>query len=441
MSSTLEVESEIKPFRHQRQFAFAPFMEEYDRVNDFFLIGGYGCGKSFSIVLLILNIVNQFDGHEITVGLGSVTISLFRKTIWVDLERILKMSGSIYSYDKQQNIIRIGTISFQVIPVENPGNIYAYNFSIFICDEIDELPQDKALMAFTAIHERTRVRLPGGRSAFACFATTAQGYKGCYQITEELKKKKKPFVLMRGHTRDNTSLSPSYLKDLESLYNENEKEAFLEGKFVNLSTGRVYGDYNGKECAWSEFEPGPDETIFIGQDKNIGFCWGVSLFKREGKLFIHRTFNFESLGSAPLQMRQAYPTNPIEWFPDASAEEIINLYIKEIRANGIQPRLSGHNPSVIERIFCVNKMFKSGRLFVIDNGKNEHLDMSLKVRQFDDKGEPQKGRGEKSPDHVCDALEYVLFRIVMSDLDYRDIAEIAKKMNQAQKIRIGSTAA
>lgn len=430
--------SEINPFRHQKQFCWAPFL--YRDFRDFFLIGGYSCGKSFSIVLLILNIVNIYDGNEITIGLGSVTISLFRKTIWVDLERILKISGSKYSYDRQQNVIRIGTVSFQIVPIENPANIYAYNFCAFICDEIDELPQDKALMAFTAIHERTRVIFPDGRGSFACFATTAQGFKGCYQITEELRKKGKPFILMRGHTRDNTSIDKEYLADLESLYNDKEKEAFLEGKFVNLATGRVYGDYDSVKCQWSNFDLDPNETVYVGQDKNIGFCWAVALVKRDNKLFIIRDFNFESLGSAPQELRQAFPNNPIKWYPDASAEEIINIFIKEVREYDIQPVLSGHNPSVAERIFCVNKMFKSGRMFMVDNKMNENIDMALKVRQFNDLGEPFKGRGEKSPDHVTDALDYVVFRLVVNEIDFRDIYEVAKHMNQAQKIRIGRAA-
>jgi len=438
MITNVEVDNDITPFRHQKQFTWAPFV--YRAVRDFFLIGGYSCGKSFSIVLLILNIVNIYDGNEITIGLGSVTISLFRKTIWVDLERILKMSGSTYSYDRQQNIIRIGTVSFQVIPIENPANIYAYNFCAFICDEIDELPQDKALMAFTAIHERTRVVFPDGRGAFACFATTAQGYKGCYQITEELRKKGKAFILMRGHTADNTSIDKEYLADLESLYNENERQAFLEGKFVNLSTGRVYGDYDGGANVCEAFPIDPNETVYIGQDKNKGFCWAVAMVKRGKELFIHSEFNFESLASAPAEMRARYQGNDIRWYPDASAEEIINFYIKEVRQYNIRPMMSPHNPSITERIFVVNKMFKRKLLWVMGGKWTEHLDMALKVRQFDDKGEPAKLRGENAPDHVCDALEYVLFRIVVADVDFRGIYEVAKHLNQAQKIRIGVAA-
>lgn len=431
-------DNDVVPFRHQKQFSSAPWI--YKHIEDFFLIGGYGCGKSFSIVLLILNIVDVYNGYEITVGLGSVTISLFRKTIWVDLERMLKISGSIYTYDKQQNILRIGTISFQIIPLENPGDIFAYNFSIFIGDEIDELPQDKAILTFTAVHERTRVKLPDGRDSFACFATTAQGYKGCYQITTDLRKKKSGHIIIRGHTRDNTSLSKKYLRTLESLYTENERQAFLEGKFINLSTGRVYGDYDEEKNRKENFTIEPDEKVYVGQDMNAGFCWGVALVKRNGRLKIHKCFNFKSLRTAPSELRSFYTSNEIFWYPDASAEEIIMAYNKEVMDNNIKVRMSPQNPSIIERTFVVNKMFYTGLMDMNNSELTNDLDMALKIRQFDDKGEPAKGRGEKSPDHVCDALEYVVFRMVSSDADFFHIWDVAKKMNQAQKIRIGKVA-
>lgn len=84
-------------------------MPDYDF---FILAGGYGCGKSFSIVLCILDIVKTYNGQEVSVGIGSTTITLIKKTIWKDLEAILKRSHSHYEFNKSENILRIGTITF-----------------------------------------------------------------------------------------------------------------------------------------------------------------------------------------------------------------------------------------------------------------------------------------------------------------------------------------
>ena len=57
----------------------------------------------------------------------------------------------------------------------------------------------------------------------------------------------------------------------------------------------------------------------------------------------------------------------------------------------------------------VNKMFKTGKLFVSKECKE--LVLALKTRQFDMNGKPEKGKGPKDPDHICDAMEYGVWNI------------------------------
>lgn len=176
-------------------------------VDWFILAGGYGCGKSFSIVLCILDIVRTYNGQNISVGIGSITITLAMKTIMKDLEAILKRSHSIYAFNKKDNVLTIGTVLFYFIAIEQPGDIYAYNLNIFLCDEIDELSQSKVLEANKAIRERTRLMLPDGRIPYIMFFTTVQGYRGLYQVVQTLKQAHQRYLLIRGETRANTSLA------------------------------------------------------------------------------------------------------------------------------------------------------------------------------------------------------------------------------------------
>ena len=62
-----------------------------------------------------------------------------------------------------------------------------------------------------------------------------------------------------------------------------------------------------------------------------------------------------------------------------------------------------------------------GRLMVVDVPETQPLSMALKVRQYDDHGMPAKGKGPEAVDHDCDGLEYVIWRIVASDPDFKDI--------------------
>lgn len=414
----------IQPFIHQEQIVQAPLLNP--TCDWFILAGGYGCGKSFSIVLCIIDIANRYQGHDISVGIGSVTITLAIKTIIKDLRVILKRSHSRFEFNKKENILTIGTVQFFLIATEQPGDIYAYNLHIFLCDEIDELSQSKVLDANKAIRERTRLMLPGGRIPYIMYFTTVQGYRGLYQVVQNLKAAKEKFVMVRGLTKNNTTLAPSYVKSLYAIYDENERLAYLEGRFVNLRAGRVYPDFDEATCVVDDFPSEPSDIIDIGQDLNAGFSYGVAVIKRDGVAYVHMVWSFKEIGGAPHIMRQTYPPNEILWFPDASGKEILKGYKTEVRAEDIKLRIGISNPSIVDRIFFVNKLFKTGKLKVCRKGGAKLIE-ALKIRQFNDLGVPEKGKGENAPDHPCDALEYVLYRLVMSDRDFRELRQLSRE--------------
>lgn len=418
-------ELNICPFKHQNQIVTAP--RAYPNFDWFILAGGYGCGKSFSIVLCILDIVRRYNGHDVSVGIGSITITLAQKTIYKDLEAILKRSHSQYRYNAKDNILTIGTVKFFFIAIEQPGNIYAYNLNIFLCDEIDELSQQKVLEANKAIRERTRLTLPDGRIPYIMYFTTVQGYRGLYNVVQTLKKAGQKYVLVRGETRFNTTLSPSYVKSLYAIYDENERMAFLEGRFVNLRAGRVYPDFDESKCTCAPFEINANDVIYIGQDLNSGFSKAAAVIKRNKILYIVKGWSFKEIGTAPALMRQSFVQNEILWFPDCSGKEVLKGYKQEIIDCGIQCRIGSANPRIIDRVFYVNKLFRLGLLKVFDTKETEIVNEALKTRQYADNGQPEKGKGEEAPDHISDALEYVIYRLVRSDADFMDLKELSRE--------------
>jgi hypothetical protein len=126
-------------------------------------------------------------------------------------------------------------------------------------------------------------------------------------------------------------------------------------------------------------------------------------------------------------MRSDYPQNQILWFPDCAGKEIIKGYKQEIIDNGIECRLGTSNPRIIDRVFYINKLFKLGKLKVFATKENDMLIEALKVRAYNELGQPEKGKGEDAPDHICDALEYVIYRIVRSDPDFFDLKELSRE--------------
>jgi hypothetical protein len=367
----------------------------------------------------------MYNGKNVVFGIGGTSQTLLRKTLLTDLFKTLESGGIPYSHNKLEHIVVIGTVQFIYIGTASPEQIYAYNFSGFICDELDELPQDKSIEAFTAIQERTRVVLPDGRNPFSIFMTTAQGLRGTYRIIQDLKESGTPFVKIRGLTKDNTTLSPDYVNRLYSLYTDNERSAFLEGNFVDLYTGRVYPEYTESTHLVGSFPIDPNEPVYVGQDINSGFSKGVAFVLRGNALFAIKEYSFEVLGDAPRIIRNDFPMNDIYWYPDASAKEIMAGYQKEITSMGIKLRMGSINPSVTERIFTVNKLFRMGRLHIFKELKQYSI--ALKTRQFDKRGDPEKGQGSKAPDHICDGSEYVIWRLVSSLPAFKDLYSIVMR--------------
>jgi hypothetical protein len=389
---------EVELWRHQQQLIAAP----WDRpdINYFFLIGGYGCGKTSGDVFFLFNLVKRYARTPITVGVFGITITLLRKTLIGEFIKYLVMTGTKYTDDKNANTLTVGSVTIHLIALEQPSLIYAYNLNISLVDELDELPADKCMTAFMAIQERTRVTLPDGRPAFSVFTTTAQGYSGTYSVVESLRDANQKFVIIRGRTVDNKALSQEYIDRLYALYDDNERLAYLEGYFVNLNTGKVYGDYDPSvNLGHSNMRINSVHIIQIGQDFNAGFSKGVALVKDGVNLRAVRTFNFKQIQAAPMMIRNSFPENKVYWYPDASSKDIMAGYVKEIRENDIEVKLGSVNPPIVERIMFVNKLFKTHRLTIDPICRD--LDIALKTRQFDDSGKPEKGRGENATDHVC----------------------------------------
>jgi hypothetical protein len=414
--------------RHQAQVINAPWNKQVAGIDCFIHVAGYASGKTFGDCALALNLVRRYHAHEVSIGIGATSQIFLKKTLLNDLFRLFNRFGIPYDFNAQTGIIQVDRMQFMCIGTEQPDLIYGYNYHAFINDEIDELPHQKALDSRKAISERTRLVFPDGRQPFELYSSTAQGYKGLYQIVSEMQEKGEPHVLIRGETIAAVKAGILSRKKYDSwvrMYNENERLAFLEGRFVNLNTGRVYYDYDDdmNRMKVEPFRVQSDDVIHVGQDLNTGYSMGTAYVKRiwngRPRLFVVAEWSFPNIGHAPKIMRQAFRDNEICWYPDASGREIMAGYKAEIREQDIEMRLAKRNPSRVDRIFVMNKMFHDQLLFLFPHIKR--LSMALKVRQYDDKGDAEKGKGPDAPDHPCDSAEYAAWRIVRMDPDFEDI--------------------
>jgi hypothetical protein len=156
---------------------------------------------------------------------------------------------------------------------------------------------------------------------------------------------------------------------------------------------------------------------------NEGYSKAVCAVIRNRRIEVVKEFSFKAIGHAPRLLRESFPHNRIVWYPDNSGKPILGGYVDEIESFQIETVYTGRNPSILDRIFIVNKMFSSGRMVV---GKDcKEYSMALKTRQFNDKGVPEKTGGPMDTSHISDGGDYVSFRLVQDHEEFMDLYELS----------------
>ena len=425
---------EITSFKHQR--AALNLVRNRSDIPYVFLIGGYGCGKSYTDVQLLLMLTSayMYSKTPLTIGIIGVTIKLLTQTVLKDFKAALDQASIPYKDNAMKGQLTIGSLTFIYLAMSNPGDIYAHNFCCALVDEMDELPAEKVLEVVKAVQERCRVRMPPpfDRDPFIFFSTTAQGMGGTYQLCEYFKKRGLKYAIIKGKTEYNTSLAKSQIDLLRKLYTEEEAKAYLDGEFVNLTTGRVYPEFNRKKHVCMRFPIQPTETVYVGQDYNCGFNASCEVVERAGRLVIINSHHWDYMGDAPRRLRQMYPTNPIVMIPDASGKEIMSGFRDEVESSNIQIVWNNKNASITERIMAVNKALAWGQLSVMEYNEFEKdslqdkIIMALETRDFDDAGKPRKGKGPNALDHGADSMEYAIWHIIHSIHGYEKILTVLR---------------
>ena len=400
----------IKLLKHQGQFIQAPFL--FIKHRFFILCCGYGAGKSSAICKVVLHYVKilqgktDTEGHSPVICLGGVTLSHLEKTTLAMIKEDLDASKTVYRHDTKNNTIFIGNVRIILVSLSEPSKIVGFNAYISVGDEIDDLgtstSDDLTFEAVKALNERTRQVIKGLRKPALLFASTSQGQKGLYRVYTQFIKTGAAFILIRGSTRDNPHLDPEYVESLYKMYNEVERKVFLEGYFLPISTGRVFGDFDwGRNFIHVDMdqEIGPDETVYWAQDFNTGYFRGCTGVERGGRIYVVKGYDFPDIREAPAVVRHDFPHNKIVWIPDTTAKDQISHFTKELRKHRIHWIQRGKNPLVEDSAFLVNKLFFTKRLFFTAMAKD--VAEACALAQRDKNGKIPKGIGPNSPIHYC----------------------------------------
>ena len=261
--------------------------------------------------------------------------------------------------------------------------------------------------------------------------STSQGQKGLYRLYTQYKKSGTGFVLIRGRTKDNWYLDDTYVNSMYDMYNERERLVYLEGHFLSISQGHVFGDFDW-ERNYIDLDMGrsvaDDEVLYWAQDFNQGYHRGQVYVVRGNTIYCLKRYEFPEIRHAPGVLRNDFPRQKILFLPDTTAKEEIAHFARELGRHNISLITRTKNPIVEDSAFLVNKLLYTGRLIITKAAKETAEALSLQQR--DKNGQIQKGVGMLSPVHDTDGVRLACYFLACNKKEFADIRRVTVERNQ-----------
>lgn len=293
--------------------------------------------------------------------------------------------------------------------MERPQTIIGYKVGHSLVDELDTLESKKAKDAWRKII--ARMRWPDARNGVDV-TTTPEGFRETHRLfvsdVSEKPALASSYGLVQASTRTNArNLPGDYIQSLLDTYPSEQIDAYIDGRFCNLTTGTVYRSYNRERNNSSETIV-EKEPLFIGMDFNIGKMAATVYVKRESGW--HAVAELKDLLDTPKMSEkiiEKWPDHRIIVYPDASGangstKNASESDISILKQHGFEVKVNLTNPRVRDRVLSVNKQFENGRLWV-NSRTCPTVAACFEKQAYDANGDPDKKSGF---DHQNDASGY-----------------------------------
>jgi len=385
-------------------------------------VAGFGTGKSE--VMCTSALLDSLEGGSNSlVAMYEPTYDLVRLILAPRMEEKLIDWGIRYKYNKSENIIYTSSSQvgdFVLRTLDNPARIVGYESFRAKIDELDTLKQDHAQEAFNKIIARNRqvpdtyIRQSDKPLNTVSVFTTPEGFKFVY---DKWAKNRAPgYEMVQAATMSNPFLPKDYIEALRSSYPPQLIEAYLNGEFVNLTSGAVYTCFDRKLNSTIRTVKDNDH-LHIGMDFNVGKMSAiVHVEDFSNKIKITSAVDeFLGLLDTPAMIeaiQNRYPKHRITIYPDASGKNRKSVNASETDISLLRATFNVNsytrNPFVKDRVASVQAMLCNAnelRRYFINEVKCPETCDSLEQQVYNKQGEPDKSHDN---DHPNDALGYYI---------------------------------
>lgn len=383
---------------HQAEFIESEFVHTG-------IVGGFRSGKSQAGVIKTCMKKLKYPGIDVAYYLP--TYGLIKDIAYPKFSSFLEEHGINYVLNKTDHefVTSYGRIILR--SMDNPDTIIGYEVGYSLIDEADVLPTPHMNNVFIKVVARLSIPLPDGKPNCLDFVSTPEGFKFLYDFFVKKPHEKKK--LIRAKTKNNPFISDSYIETLEMSYTEQQLEAYLNGEFVNLTSGSVYHKFN-RLVNHTNREIQPRDVLHIGMDFNVTKMSAVVHVVENDKLYaVDEIVDAYDTPEMCELIKKAYPNHQIVVYPDASGDSrktsSSDTDIEIIKKYKFKVKVDESNPSVKDRITTMNVAFcdnKNVTTYLVNTDKCPSYTEALEQLTYKN-GIPDKTSGL---DHVTDSGGY-----------------------------------
>lgn len=371
-------------------------------------VGGFGAGKSEALVTRLL--IKKLKHPQQDVGYFAPTFDLVRLIGMARFEEKLEQWRLPYKLNKTDRQLHLeggGSVIFRSL--ETPERIVGFEIADAGIDELDTLKPVHAAAAWNKVIARCRQPKDAGAINSCAVATTPEGFRFVYQRWE--KQRSRDYAIYRAPTYSNPYLPADYVQSLRDSFPANLLDAYVEGRFVNLTCGSVYPEFC-RNKNHSDEAIHANEDLHIGVDFNVMNCTAIVCVLRFGKP--HAVAELTGVRDTPalvaaLSVRYAH--HRVHIYPDASgrSHKSVNASLSDLQLlknAGFIVHAKDANPPVRERVLTLNTLLHNAqgeRHLHINTRACPILTECLEQQVYDKNGDPDKSADR---DHAPDALGY-----------------------------------
>jgi PBSX family phage terminase large subunit len=375
---------------------------------------GYGAGKTRALAAKAVTLAAANQGF---IGCVMEPTGPLIRDIWQnDFEDFLEHYDIPYTFRASplpEYMLHLpgGDTKILCRSFENWSRIIGLNLAWVLADEIDTVTPAIANKAFPKILGRLR---SGNVRQFGA-ASTPEGFRWMWTtFGSEEAQTRQDRKLIKMRSVDNPHLPPDFIERLEANYDPTLLKAYLDGEFVNLTTGTVYDRFDRSKHVISKLPDTEREPLRVGVDFNVGNMSAVIGVKLNNSLFvIDEISGAHDTDSLAQQIKARYPDRRIYVYPDASggnrSTNASQTDIQILESYGMANQSPRANPPVRDRVSAVQALLENGkgqvRLQISTTCKR--MIECLELQCYTEKGDPDKDSGH---DHMNDALGYLVWR-------------------------------